>query len=87
MQNTSNDRTDTAPAPTTPAADDLADAMTIKEFCEKARIGRTTTYRLIRSGRLKVRKMGKKKVLILARDYRAFIESLPAVPARESKAA
>lgn len=52
-------------------------AFTVKEFCAWAGIGRTTFYALVASGRLRVRKLGKKKTLILAREAVEWLESLP----------
>ncbi len=53
-------------------------ALTIKEACTVARIGRTTLYGAIRRGDLVARKLGK-KILILEADLRRWIEGLPTV--------
>ncbi len=54
-------------------------ALTVKEACATARIGRTTLYGAIRRGDLVARKLGK-KTLILEADVRRWIEQLPTIP-------
>lgn len=54
-------------------------AYTIKAFCAAYRIGHTKTYKEIKSGRLKARKVGK-RTLILAADAKAWEKSLPYLP-------
>jgi hypothetical protein len=64
---------------TTSISDQIAPAaaaMTVPEFCRWARLGRTATYREIRSGRLKLRKVGAKS-LILVSDAETWLQSLP----------
>jgi hypothetical protein len=57
--------------------DDLIGALTINEFIENFRIGRTSTYRLINEGKLRAVKASK-KTLILKKDAEAWAQSLPA---------
>ncbi len=52
-------------------------AKDVKAFCRWAGIGRSTFYKLVLSKRLKVRKLGRKTVVLEA-DAKAFIDSLPA---------
>ena len=56
--------------------DTLNAAFTVSEFINWARIGRTKVYQLINDGELKVRKVGR-KTLILRKDAEAWLESLP----------
>ena len=68
------------PATSSPLPTDLptttGGAMTVGEFCEWARIGRTTLYSEVKAGRLVVRKIGSKSV-ILRSDGDAWLRSLP----------
>jgi excisionase family DNA binding protein len=50
----------------------------IPEACEVGRIGRTALYEVIRAGKLRAVKRGR-RTLILAHDLRAWLESLPTV--------
>jgi excisionase family DNA binding protein len=50
-------------------------AYDIREFCDAARIGKTKTYELIKEGRLKSTKVGKRR-LILPRDAEECLASL-----------
>ncbi|WP_441278583.1 DNA-binding protein [Tardiphaga sp. 172_B4_N1_3] len=53
-------------------------AMTIAEFCNWARIGRTMAYAEIKAGRLVLRKAGAKS--LISRDAaEAWLHSLPVV--------
>jgi excisionase family DNA binding protein len=61
-------------------------AMTVKEFCEKTRTGKSNVYRLIKAGKLVARKIGTKTV-ILERDYLAFLDGLPKLPAATTQQA
>jgi excisionase family DNA binding protein len=58
-------------------ADELG-AMTVREFCDRYRIGHTLAYELIKRGKLRAVKCGS-RTLILARDARAWERSLPAL--------
>ncbi len=51
-------------------------AFTLAEFLTWARIGRTKAYQEIDAGRLKVRKLGR-KTLILRTDAEAWLNNLP----------
>ena len=51
-------------------------ALTLNEFLAWARIGRTKAYEEIDAGRLKIRKLGR-KTLILRTDAEAWLEALP----------
>ena len=51
-------------------------AMTVPEFLDWARIGRTTFYREAAAGRIKLRKIGAKTV-ILRSDALAWLSDLP----------
>lgn len=52
-------------------------AMTVAEFLSWARIGRTTFYREAAAGRIKLRKIGAKTV-VLRDDALAWLNGLPA---------
>jgi excisionase family DNA binding protein len=60
-------------------ADELG-AMTVREFCDRYRIGHTLAYEIIKRGELRAVKCGS-RTLILARDARAWERSLPAIAA------
>ena len=51
-------------------------AFTIDEFCKAHGIGRTLCYAEIAAGRLKIRKAGR-RTLIMATDAAAWREALP----------
>lgn len=55
-------------------------AFTLIEFLTWARIGRTKAYEEIDAGRLKIRKLGR-KTLILRTDAEAWLENLPSAVA------
>lgn len=55
---------------------DANGAFTLNEFLAWARIGRTKAYQEIEAERLKVRKLGR-KTLILRKDAEAWLENLP----------
>lgn len=57
------------------SADELG-AMTVREFCDRYRIGHTLVYELIKRGELRAVKCGS-RTLILSRDARAWERSLP----------
>ncbi|GLQ39757.1 hypothetical protein GCM10007908_33770 [Rhizobium albus] len=52
-------------------------ALTVKEFCRWAGIGRSTFYKHVAEHRLVARKLGRKTVVLLA-DAEAFLKNLPA---------
>jgi len=51
-------------------------ALTIDEFCDRFRICRATAYHLIRTGKLRARKLGLRTIL-LAPDMDAYAANLP----------
>jgi hypothetical protein len=51
-------------------------AMTVSEFCRWACLGRTKMYAEVKAGRIKLRKIGAKTV-ILRSDAEAWLHSLP----------
>jgi excisionase family DNA binding protein len=53
-------------------------AMTVKEFCERYRIGTTKFYEEIKAGRLRAVKCGS-RTLVLNRDGRAWEHALSVV--------
>ena len=61
-------------SPSSPAA------MTVPEFCKWARLGRTAVYREVKSGRLVLRKVGAKSLVLVA-DAEAWLRSLPTAAA------
>jgi excisionase family DNA binding protein len=52
-------------------------AMTVDEFCGWARIGRSKFYQEVQEGRIRLRKIGRKSVVIRT-DAEAWLCSLPA---------
>jgi excisionase family DNA binding protein len=50
--------------------------MTVSEFCSWARIGRTKLYAEVKDGRITLRKIGS-KTIILRSDAEAWLHSLP----------
>ena len=59
---------------------DDPEALTVNRFMSKYDVGRTTTYDLIKQGKLDARKLGG-RTLIMAASARALFESLPKVAA------
>ncbi len=53
-------------------------AHTIDEVCKIAKVGRSSTYEEIRSGRLIARKCGR-RTIILATDLHAWLDRLPRI--------
>ena len=51
-------------------------AMTVLEFLSWARISRSTFYKEVSEGRIPLKKVGKRS-LVLVRDAEAWLESLP----------
>ncbi|OAE96746.1 excisionase [Bradyrhizobium centrolobii] len=54
--------------------------MTLREFCAWSRLGKTSAYREVRAGRLRIVKTGA-KTLILMSDAEAWLRSLPTAAA------
>jgi excisionase family DNA binding protein len=50
--------------------------LTVSEACAAGRFGRTFFYKLISTGKLRAVKNGS-RTLVLASDFRAFLEKLP----------
>ena len=59
---------------------DQPGAMSVDEFCRWACIGRTKTYDEAKAGRLQLRKIGSRTV-ILRTDAEQWLRSLPTAPA------
>jgi excisionase family DNA binding protein len=53
-------------------------AMSVRDFCERFGVGRTTTYEEIKGGRLRARKV-RKRTIITDDDAEAWLQSLPVV--------
>jgi excisionase family DNA binding protein len=53
-------------------------AMSVDDFCQRYRIGRTKTYEEINAGRLKARKAGK-RTIIAEEDAEEWLSNLPAL--------
>lgn len=51
-------------------------AMTMKDFCQWAGIGRTTAYEQVSAGKLTVRKVGRRS-LVLFEDASRWLNALP----------
>jgi hypothetical protein len=51
-------------------------AMSLRDFCKKYGIGRTTTYGEIKAGRLKARKAGR-RTIITEDDAEEWLSNLP----------
>jgi hypothetical protein len=54
--------------------------MTLREFCAWSRLGKTSAYREVNAGRLRLVKAGA-KTLILMSDAEAWLRSLPTAAA------
>jgi hypothetical protein len=68
--------------PTTPEhiASPQPALMTIREFCEWSRIGKTAVYREIKVGRLVLRKVGAKSLIAMA-NAEQWLRNLPTASA------
>jgi hypothetical protein len=55
-------------------------AMTVDEFCRWARVGKTKAYAEAKAGRLQMRKIGSKTV-VLRSDGEQWLSSLPSAAA------
>ena len=53
-------------------------ALTVREFCERYRLGHTLVYEMIKDGRLRAVKCGG-RTLLLAKDVNAWEQSLRTV--------
>jgi hypothetical protein len=59
---------------------ELPAAMDMNRFCRWASVGRTKAYDEIKAGRLRVRKIGSKTVVLLS-DAEQWLQALPTAPA------
>lgn len=50
-------------------------ALTVREFCQRYRLGHTLVYEMIKDGRLRAVKCGE-RTLLLAKDVKAWEQSL-----------
>lgn len=66
------------PAPDQHAA--TGGAMSVDEFCRWACVGKTKAYAEAKAGRLRLRKIGSKTVVLRA-DAEQWLRSLPVAPA------
>jgi hypothetical protein len=55
--------------------------MRIPEFCRRYRVGRSTTFTLIKTGRLRAKKIGA-ITIITPEDAERWLRSLPVIGAR-----
>lgn len=62
--------------PAAPKAKAPKKAYSVNEFCETYSIGRTLTYEEISAGRLPVRKLGRRTLILLV-DAEKWAQSLP----------
>lgn len=60
-------------------------ALTLKEACDRAGVGRSTLYRAAIAGKLAIRKLGGKSI-ILAADLDAWLSNLPLYSPKSEKA-
>ena len=63
--------------------DDRPTAFSVRQFCEMHAIGRTTFYEEVKYGRLRIRKLGK-RTLVLREEAERWISALPSPEGRFS---
>jgi excisionase family DNA binding protein len=80
MTLSSNGKTTRAVGGATEHSEDAPRASTVREFCERYRLSRTTVYHLASSKQLRVVKV-RGKSLVLAEDEARWLASLPEVGA------
>jgi len=51
-------------------------ALSVKQFCERTNIGQTKTYQLIGQGKLRTRKVGRHRIILVS-DALDLLRSLP----------
>lgn len=68
-----------SPASSDNRIDTTGGAMSVDEFCRWACIGKTKTYAEVKAGRLQLRKIGAKSIILRA-DAEAWLRDLPTVP-------
>jgi excisionase family DNA binding protein len=57
---------------------EILGALTVREFCERYRLGHTFVYEMIKDGRLRAVKCGE-RTLLLAKDVKAWEQALRTV--------
>lgn len=63
--------------------DDQPTAFSVRKFCQMHAIGRTTFYEEVKYGRLRVRKLGK-RTLVLREEAERWVDALPSPEGRYS---
>lgn len=63
--------------------DDRPTAFSVRQFCEMHAIGRTTFYEEVKYGRLRIRKLGK-RTLVLREEAERWVGALPSPEGRFS---
>ncbi|WP_426025261.1 hypothetical protein [Brevundimonas sp. TSRC1-1] len=63
--------------------DNRPTAFSVRQFCEMHAIGRTTFYEEVKYGRLRIRKLGK-RTLVLREEAERWISALPSPEGRFS---
>jgi hypothetical protein len=63
--------------------DDRPTAFSVRQFCEMHAIGRTTFYEEVKYGRLRIRKLGK-RTLVLREEAERWVSALPSPESRFS---
>ncbi len=64
-------------------SDDRPTAFSVRQFCEMHAIGRTTFYEEVKYGRLRIRKLGK-RTLVLREEAERWVGALPSPEGRFS---